>query len=88
MGRVNLVFPAISQFDAALSRVFKIHESHSIEIRAEAFSVLNNFRAGNLPSGGNNTSSIVDVNLNSPTFGKIRYALDPRIMQFAMKYVF
>jgi hypothetical protein len=88
MGRVTLVFPPISQFDAALSRVFKIRESHSIEIRAEAFSVLNNFRAGNMPANSNNTSSIVDVNLNSPTFGKVRYALDPRIMQFAMKYVF
>jgi hypothetical protein len=88
LGRVTLQFPATSQFDAALSRVFKIRESHSIEIRAEAFSVLNNFRPGNMPSGGTNTASIVDTNLNSPTFGKIRYALDPRIMQFAMKYVF
>ena len=88
MGRVTLVFPPISQFDAGLSRVFKVRESHTIEIRAEAFSVLNNFRPGNIPSNSTNTASIVDTNLNSPTFGRIRYALDPRIMQFAMKYVF
>ena len=88
LGRVTLAFPATTQFDASLSRVFKIRESHSIEIRAEAFSVLNNFRPGNMPANNRNISTIVDTNLNSPNFGKIRYALDPRIMQFAMKYVF
>jgi len=88
LGRVTLVFPPMTQFDASLSRVFKVRESQSIEIRAEAFSVLNNFRPGNMPASNTQTSSIVDTNLNSPTFGKIRYALDPRIMQFAVKYVF
>jgi len=82
LGRATLVLPPTSQFDAALSRIFRVRESQSIEIRAEAFSVLNNFRPGN-PTG-----SVVDTNLNSPTFGKIRYALDPRIMQFALKYLF
>src|SRR5262249_48856896 len=88
LGRVTLVFPLMTQFDASLSRVFKVRESQSIEIRADAFSVLNNFRPGNYPASSAQTASIVDVNLNSPTFGKIRYALDPRIMQFAVKYVF
>jgi hypothetical protein len=83
MGRTNLVFPATWQFDTALSRVFKTRESQSVEVRIEAFNVLNSFRPGT--SGG---GPIVDTNLNSPTFGKIRFALDPRVMQFAMKYVF
>ena len=86
LGRVTLVFPPISQFDVALSRAFHVRESQSIEIRAEAFSVLNNFRAGNFINS--TTSSIVDTGLNSPTFGQLRYAMDPRIMQFAIKYVF
>jgi hypothetical protein len=86
LGRVTLVFPPISQFDVALSRAFQVRESQSIEIRAEAFSVLNNFRAGNFINS--TTSSIVDTGLNSPTFGQLRYAMDPRIMQFAIKYVF
>ena len=83
LGRTTLVFPATWQFDVALSRVFKVREQQTVEVRVESFNVLNSFRPGNSTTG-----MVVDTNLNSPTFGKIRYALDPRIMQFAMKYVF
>jgi hypothetical protein len=48
-----------------------------VEFRAEAFNVFNNFRMDN-PT----------VDVNTPTFGQVITALDPRIMQFAMKYVF
>jgi hypothetical protein len=77
LGRTNLTLPLAWQFDMGLSRVFRFRESQSMEFRAEAYNVLNRFRAG-----------AIDTNLNSANFGKIRTALDPRIMQFALKYLF
>jgi hypothetical protein len=69
--------PTAWQFDMSVSRTFTIRESHSLEFRAEAYNVLNSFRTGP-----------IDMNFSSPVFGKIRTALDPRIMQFALKYLF
>jgi len=56
---------------------FRFRESQSVEFRAEAFNVLNSFRPG-----------VIDTNLLAANFGRIRTALDPRIMQFALKYLF
>src|SRR2546422_6529718 len=75
------------QFDVALARSFRVREEHSIEFRAEAFNVLNSFRAG-VPPGAPNTVSVVDTNLTSAQFGKILNSLEPRVMQFALKYLF
>ena len=83
LGRVTLSLPLYWQFDVALARTFRIRESQSFEFRAEAFNVLNSFRPGT-PGGG----AVVDTNLTSAQFGKILTALDPRIMQFALKYLF
>jgi hypothetical protein len=77
MGRTNLRLPTAWQFDVALARVFQFHERQSVEFRAEAYNVFNSFRAGT-----------IDTNFSSANFGKIRSALDPRIMQFALKYLF
>ena len=63
--------------DVALSRTFQIRESNKIEFRAEAFNVTNAFRMNDPVT-----------NLNSGTFGQVLSAMDPRIMQFALKYVF
>ncbi len=64
-------------FDVGLTRRFEYSERQRFEVRAEAFNVLNLMRAGNP-----NTS------LNSTLFGQVTSALDPRIMQFAFKYIF
>jgi hypothetical protein len=48
-----------------------------VEFRAEAFNVLNKFIMMN---------PVFD--LNSNLFGKVTAARDPRIMQFALKYLF
>jgi hypothetical protein len=49
-----------------------------VEIRAEAFNVLNGVRFNN--------PAVVLSNPN--TFGRLLSAQDPRIMQFAIKYAF
>jgi carboxypeptidase family protein len=77
VGRVTVVLPPSWQFDMAVARTFKIREMQSIEFRAEAYNVTNSFRPGT-----------IDMNFSSSNFGKIRTALDPRIMQFALKYIF
>jgi hypothetical protein len=74
----NMKGPGAFQFDVALSRTFAIREGRSIQIRGEAFNLLNHpvFAP---PSAA----------LNSPaTFGVITTAGDPRILQFAMKFIF
>ena len=68
--------PATWSFDMGLSRLFPVGP-HRLEARVEAYNVTNSFRPGN-----------PGVNLAQSTFGQIRTALDPRILQFALKYVF
>ena len=50
-----------------------------MEFRAEAFNLTNSFRMDILK---------LTNNLNSGAFGQVTGALDPRIMQFALKYFF
>jgi hypothetical protein len=83
LGRNTLRLPMDWQFNAALSRVFRVRESQSLEFRAEAFNVLNSFRPGDSTSG-----QVVTSNWTSAQFGKLLSAQDPRIMQFALKYLF
>jgi hypothetical protein len=77
LGYDNLRGPGYFDVDVALSRKFRVRESQSFEIRAEAFNIQNktNFL--------NPTAS-----LTSSTFGKILTDVSPRIMQFAVKYAF
>jgi hypothetical protein len=77
MGQDSVAGPGTWQFDASLSRTFQFRESQKLEFRAEAFNVTNSFRMNN-PT----------TNFNSNTFGQVTTAKDPRIMQFALKYVF
>jgi len=78
LGRDTVAGPAFWQFDVALSRSFPIGERHRLEVRAEAFNVLNGVR---LYNPGTNLN-------NQQFFGVVLGAQDPRIMQFALKYVF
>jgi hypothetical protein len=60
-----------------LSRTFQFRENQRFEFRGEAFNVTNSLRKDD-PT----------TSLNSNTFGLITTAKDPRIMQFALKYIF
>jgi Carboxypeptidase regulatory-like domain/TonB dependent receptor len=79
-------------FDLALSRTFPLTQGQRIEVRAEAYNVTNSFRAAApatlLPGGGGASGVANFQTLTSGTFGVVRDALDPRILQFALKYVF
>jgi hypothetical protein len=78
VGRNSVRGPRQWSFDMALTRAFTILEGQRLEFRAEAFNVTNSFRPVD-----------PDVNVGSPnTFGLIRAAQDPRILQFALKYTF
>src|SRR5262249_52290707 len=77
VGRASILGPGTWQFDMALSRTFPVKERQKIEFRAEAFNVTNTVHF-------NNPTTDFDSN----TFGQVTTARDPRIMQFALKYVF
>ena len=77
MGPRNIQGPNQWNFDVALSRIFKLRESQRLEVRAEAYNVTNSLRPGNPVA-----------NFTSAIFGQINTSGDPRIMQFALKYVF
>jgi hypothetical protein len=77
LGANSLRSPDAVDLDLGIARSFQVREKHSIEFRGEAFNALNHLRA-NPPN----------VTLSSGTFGQLQTALDPRIIQLAMKYVF
>ena len=84
LGRGNIQGPPTWTFDLALLRAFRLQENKRLEFRAEAYNVTNTFR----PSFTTTGASLLGLSLAGNTFGQIRGALDPRIMQFAVKYVF
>jgi hypothetical protein len=77
VGIASVHGPMTWQFDVALSRAFRLGETKRVEVRGEAFNITNSFRRRDPTTA-----------LNSNIFGQINSALDPRIMQFALKYVF
>ena len=75
-GRFAYGGPATRNIDLSLVRSFPF-STHRIEARIEAFNAFNWFRPGNPVTAFNNVN-----------FGRILTALEPRIMQFAVKYQF
>jgi hypothetical protein len=70
--------PAFWTIDLALSRLVSFGAAQSVELRLEAFNLLNHFNWGN-----------PGTNLNAGTFGRIQsQAGTPRILQFGIKYGF
>ncbi len=87
-GRNNIPGPRFWQFDTAFSRAFRIRERGSVEFRAEAFNVTNSMRPGiSLPSLAAGASGL-GLTFGTSTFGQITSALDPRILQLALKFMF
>jgi hypothetical protein len=76
--------PGHFDFNMALVRTFRITERQRFEFRYEVYNVTNSFR----PLFPGPPSSPTSSELTSPTFGQLRASDDPRIMQFALKYLF
>jgi hypothetical protein len=83
----HLQGPGFINLDLSVSRRFPIKESQALEIRFEFFNVANhpnflNPGTSNLAGGTDNTS------MAASTFGQVQGDVAPRIMQFALKYMF
>jgi len=76
-GHLSLRGPGYFDLDVAVARGFRFRERLTLQVRGEAFNVLNHPNFG-LPNG----------NLSSSAFGQITSASDPRILQASMKLVF
>jgi hypothetical protein len=90
VGRNELRGPGTVNVDVALSRIFKFTERFSVQVRAEAFNVINhtNFVGGISPAGTVQSYTTMNTNLSSSSFGLVQSAFDPRILQFALKLYF
>ena len=69
--------PAYTSANVALYKSFPLYERLNLQIRVEAFNVLNH------PNFNN-----VDTGFGSGTYGRVNGAGDPRIMEFAVKMFF
>jgi hypothetical protein len=76
-GRNIAVGPGYANWDLGTSKNFRLTESKVLQFRAEIFNVLNhaNFH-------------IPNSDINSPTFNQILAAEPPRLVQFALKFLF
>ncbi|HEY2468182.1 MAG TPA: carboxypeptidase-like regulatory domain-containing protein [Terracidiphilus sp.] len=84
VGRNAFRTPPYFQFDSQISRLFPIHESMALDLRLEAFNVLNHpdFAVGTL--GANQT-------LTSSTFGQVASTASgnaARVFQGSVKFIF
>ena len=77
IGRNSIRGPGIFTLDMGLTRRFAIGENQTLEFRAEAFNLPNHVNLHNPEAG-----------LSDSLFGQITSAGDPRIMQFALKFIF
>ena len=78
LGVNNLYGPGNIRVDMNLTRTFQLRERQTLEFRAEAFNIPNHV----------NPNNPVSTVLSNAQFGKITTVGDPRILQFALKYVF
>lgn len=76
-GRNIVRGPSYRNLDVSLVRDFGLSGGRRLQFRAEAFNVTNTVNFG-LPV----------ADLNSPNFGRILSAGPPRLIQFALKYIF
>lgn len=77
MGRNVLRGPGINNWDLSFRKETKLTETTSLEFRGEMFNAFNHAQFLN-----------PDLNGFSPTFGQVTTARPPRLVQFALKFIF
>ena len=84
-----LANPGLFNIDAAAIKYFPIGERMKLQFRAEFFNLLNNvnFTVPGLGSANPNESAAGNI-VGTGDFGKLTHAADPRILQFALKFIF
>jgi hypothetical protein len=70
----------MQNFDMALLKSLRITESKSLQLRLEAFNVLNHAQFFG--------PQAVDGNISSATFGHVVSAAAPRLVQTGLKFTF
>jgi hypothetical protein len=88
--RAFLSGPTFFTVDVGLSKRIRFSERTSLQLRAEAFNLLNraNFLIGTGLGDGSAGENSNIFNINSTTFGRIQTAFPPRILQFGARFEF
>jgi hypothetical protein len=84
-GRNSLRRPGAHNLNASIFRTLKLAERVRLELRAEAFNLLNHPSFDLFTSSGGYVNYVL---VSSPTFGQLTSASDPRLFQFALKLRF
>src|SRR5207248_2388567 len=93
-GTRSVVGPSHFDFNMSLSRTFRVRESQRVEFRWEVYNVTNSFRPFNpnfvaaSAAAPTTQGAAATADVTNRLFGQIRNSDDPRIMQFALKYLF
>lgn len=88
--RAFLNGPAFFTVDIGLSKRFRFSETVGLQLRAEAFNVLNraNFFLGTGLGDGATGENSNAFNVNNTAFGRINNTYAPRIIQFGARFEF
>ena len=73
----SLTGPGLVTFDMALYKDFRITERQTIQFRGELFNIFNH-----------TNFSGISTTFGASNFGQVTSALDPRIVEFALRYHF
>jgi hypothetical protein len=90
MGANRLLAPGFVQIDMGVVRAFVIRESKQVQFRAEAFNLPNHLNPDACLAGSSILAPCTPMStaINTPSFGRILSARDPRILQMALKFLF
>jgi hypothetical protein len=86
VGKGSLRYPGLYLWDMGLSKTFSITERFKLQLRGEFFNVFNHVNFDETGATGNFAK--LSAGQGKANFGALTTALDPRIGQIAMKFIF